>query len=414
MRGFLGLGGYYRKFVKNFGIISKPLTTVLKKGEMFVWTEWHEEAFQALKEALILTPVLALLDFSKTFVLETDASEKGVGAVLQQNGHPIAYISKALGPKNQMLSTYEKECLAMLMAVHHWRPYLMQSEFIIKTNQLSLIHLDDQRLSTPWQQKALTKLIGLQYKLCYRKGADNKAADALSRIHPQNNLEILGMSIAQPIWLEELINSYHKFRETAKLLSALAVKSPSGDYLLHDGVIKYKGRILIHNDPAMHTRLISALHCSPVGGHSGYHVTYHRVKKLFSWPKMKKGVKELVASCQVCQQAKSERVKYPGLLQPLPVPQFAWQVVTSHSYNCILVVVDKFSKYAHFVPLSHPFTALKVAMAYMEHIYKLHGLPEAIVSDRDKIFTSTLWQELFRLTGTELRMSSAYHPQSDG
>ena len=116
-------------------------------------------------------------------------------------------------------------------------------------------------------------------------------------------------------------------------------------------------------------------------------------------------------------------MKYPGLLQPLPVPDFAWQVVTmdfieglprSHGYNCIMVVVDKFSKYAHFVPLSHPFTALKVALQYMEHVFKLHGLPEAIVSDRDKVFTSNLWQELFRLAGTELRMSSAYHPQSDG
>lgn len=134
-------------------------------------------------------------------------------------------------------------------------------------------------------------------------------------------------------------------------------------------------------------------------------------------------VLDYVAHCSICQQAKSERVRYPGLLQPLPVPDFAWQVVTldfieglpsSHGHNCILVVVDKFSKYAHFLPLSHPFTALKVAMLYMENVFKLHGLPEAIVSDRDKVFTSNLWQELFRLAGTELRMSSAYHPQSDG
>lgn len=108
---------------------------------------------------------------------------------------------------------------------------------------------------------------------------------------------------------------------------------------------------------------------------------------------------------------------------PLPVPDQAWQMVTldfieglprSKSYNCILVVVDKFSKYAHFSPLSHPFTALTVAQAYMDNVYKLHGMPMQLVSDRDKIFTSNLWQELFKLSGTELNMSSPYHPQFDG
>lgn len=138
---------------------------------------------------------------------------------------------------------------------------------------------------------------------------------------------------------------------------------------------------------------------------------------------MKRQIQEFVASCTVCQQAKTEKVAYPGLLQPLPVPDHAWQVVTmdfieglptSATYNCIMVVVDKFSKYSHFIRLAHPFSALKIAKLYMEHVYKLHGIPQAIVSDRDKIFTSQLWQELFKLSGIDLHMSSAYHPQSDG
>lgn len=138
---------------------------------------------------------------------------------------------------------------------------------------------------------------------------------------------------------------------------------------------------------------------------------------------MKLQVQDFVAACPICQQAKTERVSYPGLLQPLEVPTQAWKVVTmdfieglptSSSYNCILVVVDKFSKYSHFIKLTHPFTALKVAKLFMDNVYKLYGMPQAIVSDRDKIFTSKLWQELFKLSGTELRMSSAYHPQSDG
>ena len=134
-------------------------------------------------------------------------------------------------------------------------------------------------------------------------------------------------------------------------------------------------------------------------------------------------VKEFVAQCLVCQKAKNERVKYPGLLQPLLVPSQAWQTVSldfieglplSKGCNCILVVVDKFSKYAHFIPLTHPFTALQIDKQFMNNIFKLHGMPSTLISDRDKIFTSNLWQELFRLSNTELQMSTAYHPQTDG
>lgn len=164
LRSFLGMAGYYRKYVRSFGLLSKPLTNLLKKGVVYVWTSEAEASFQALKHALVIARVLALPNFSKTFELETDALGKGIGAVLQQEGHPLAFVSKALGPKAQGLSTYEMEYLAILPVVDHWRPYLQHSEIIIRTDQKILVHLDDQRLTTPWQHKALTKLLGLSYK----------------------------------------------------------------------------------------------------------------------------------------------------------------------------------------------------------------------------------------------------------
>jgi hypothetical protein len=138
---------------------------LLKKQVLFLWTEVHQTAFDTLKTTLVSAPVLALPDFTKTLQLETDASDLGVGAVLMQGGHPVAFISNALGSRTKWLSTYEKEYLAILIAVDHWRCYLQLAEFIIIIDQKSLIHLSDQRLHIYWQQKVFTKLLGLQYRI---------------------------------------------------------------------------------------------------------------------------------------------------------------------------------------------------------------------------------------------------------
>jgi hypothetical protein len=134
LQSFLGLAGYYRKFVRNFGLIAKPLTELLRKNSLFVWTTEHDTSFSLLKEALSSAPVLALPDFTKPFHIETDACDKGVGAVLTQDGHPLAFISKVLCPRIQGLSTYEKEYLAILVAVDQWRHYLLQGKFYIHTD----------------------------------------------------------------------------------------------------------------------------------------------------------------------------------------------------------------------------------------------------------------------------------------
>jgi hypothetical protein len=123
LRGFLGLNGYYRKFVRHYGILARPLTNLLKK-KGFMWDQQATTAFQALKEAMTTTPVLQLPDFNKQFVIETDACDSGIGAVLMQEQHPLAFLSKPLSAAHQQLSIYEKEFLALIMAIERWRPYL--------------------------------------------------------------------------------------------------------------------------------------------------------------------------------------------------------------------------------------------------------------------------------------------------
>jgi hypothetical protein len=178
--GFLGLTGYYRKFIKGYGQIASPLTSLLKK-DSFLWSDKAEKAFEELKAAVSQPPVLALLDFSKTFVIECDASGFGMGAILMQDGRPLAYYNQVLKGKNPFLSTYEKELLTLVLSVKKWRPYLFVTIFTIKTDQQSLKHILEQRVDTPIQQKWISKLLGYHFMVEYKQGKENKVADALSR-----------------------------------------------------------------------------------------------------------------------------------------------------------------------------------------------------------------------------------------
>ena len=343
------------------------------------------------------TPVLALPNFERPFAIETGACDTGIGAVLVQDKRPVVYFNKALGVRNQKLSTYEKEFLAVMMAVDRWRAYLQRGPFVILTDHKSLFNLGDQLLDTKLQCKAMTKLVGLQFKFQYKRGADNTAADALSRMG--HLLTADAMSICQPQWLQEVINSYATDAEAQELLTHLAMASPNETgHSLHQGVIRKHGKLWIGANIALQTKIISALHASAVGGHSGVTATHQRVKKMFVWKGIRATVEDFIRQCVVCQHAKHEHLKPAGKLQPLPIPTEPW-----HDISMDFVV-----------PLKHPFTAVQVARAFWENVVKIHGVPETIVSNRDRIFTSVFWKDLMASTSTKLLHSTAYHPQTDG
>jgi hypothetical protein len=279
--------------------------------------------------------------------------------------------------------------------------------------------LENQVLGSDLQKKAMTKLIGLQYSFKYNKGVDNVAADALSRVG--HFMQLSAVSVAQPM---EVLNSYEMDPTAQELLKSLAITTADHQgYLLQDGLIRYQGKFWVGGNSGLQTKIIQAFHSAPVGGHSGIQVTYQRLKNLFAWEGMKVAVEEFVKQCTICQQAKHENCKTPGLLQPLQPPSAPWQSVSmdfitglpkSGGYEVILVVVDRYNKYAHFLPLKHPFTAPQVAQTFFDNVVKLHSLPSSIVSDRDNIFTSAFWKSLFTNLHTQLNLSTAYHPQSDG
>jgi hypothetical protein len=221
-----------------------------------------------------------------------------------------------------------------------------------------------------------------------------------------------------------VINSYATDQQAMYLVDQLALVSPNEHgYSLHQGVVRKGSLIWIGNNSTLKTKLIAEFHSSAMGGHSVLQATYQRIKKYFVWKGLKSDADSFVKQCTICQHAKSERVHPTGLLQPLPVPQGIWQDISmdfieglpkSEGFNTILVVVDRLSKYAHFLPLKHSLTTQHIAKVIMEGAVKHHGMPRSIISDRDKIFTSNFWKELFRLSNTTLLTSTTYHPQTDG
>ena len=206
LRGFSGLCGYYRRFVGNFGTIARPLHDVLKKDN-FCWIDKQTSAFQQLKQAMTNVPVLALPNFTEPFVLETDASGTGIGAVMMQQGKPIAYYSSSLCPKNAALSTYEKEALAILDALKKWRHYFLATALIIRTDQESLKYIQEQKITEGIQHKLLLKLLGYNFTVEYKKGKENRVADALSRV--KHMISSPSTSFSTPKWISEVVKSYN-------------------------------------------------------------------------------------------------------------------------------------------------------------------------------------------------------------
>ncbi|XP_057438197.1 transposon Tf2-1 polyprotein isoform X1 [Lotus japonicus] len=422
VRGFLGLTGYYREFIKDYGKVAKPLTELTKKDN-FWWGPEAQQAFTLLKSVMTTSPVLALPDFNLPFEVECDAAGRGIGAVLMQQRRPIAYFSKALSAGNLAKSVYEKELMALVLCIQHWRHYLLGRVFIVYTDHKSLKHFLQQRVSSPDQQCWLAKLLGYQFEVKYKSGLENKAADALSRCFDDVELHSL---ISFPLWqdrkklLDELAHDSY-----IQNLTVEVQKDPHSKpgFVLQQGVLLYQGRLVLSPQSPSIPWLLAEFHGSPTGGHSGFYRTYRRLAESLYWVGMQKRVRDFVRECDVCQRQKYSATTPGGLLRPLPIPNAVWEDISldfitglpkSKGYEAILVVVDRLSKYSHFILLKHPYTAKSIAEIFAKEIVRLHGIPSSVVSDRDPIFVSHFWSELFKLQGTTLKMSSAYHPETDG
>lgn len=315
LRGFLGLTGYYRRFVKDYGKIPRPLTDLLKK-KGFVWSEKATEAFQALKEAVTQLAVLMLPDFRQPFTIETDVSGAEIGAVLSQGKRPIAYISQGFSEKGKAKSVYERELLAIVFAVTKWKHHFAGQKVIIKTDQKSLKHLLDQRAISGDQHKWAYKLLGLDYNIWYKPGVENKVADALSRMLGEQ-VCMLQMTAPKCVYLVELAEQVEQDPLYKKIIQRYkaGILTDTG-YEMRDGRFYMEGRLVILAASKITRELMEQFHSSLVGGHEGVLKTFKRMSREVYWKGMKKDITKFIKECQVCQTNKYSTLSPAGLLSP--------------------------------------------------------------------------------------------------
>ncbi|KAK1644330.1 hypothetical protein QYE76_062135 [Lolium multiflorum] len=427
LRGFLGLAGYYRKYIRDFGLIAAPLTRLLRR-DAFAWDAEATEAFQALQRALTTGPVLQMPDFDLPFVVDCDASGIGFGAVLHQGEGPLAFFSRPFATRHLKLTAYERELIGLVQAVRHWRPYLWGRTFRVRTDHYSLKFLLDQRLSTVPQHQWISKLFGFDFTVEYRPGRLNTVADALSRRDTEELADSLdGGGVVMCIrsgpsfaFIDDIRRATVGAADAQALRQRLDAGELAAPWHLADGLLLHGRRIFVPDQDDLRQQALCLAHSA---GHEGVQKTLKRLRDDFYIPGDGALVRDLVGSCVTCQRNKTETLRPAGLLQPLDVPSQVWADISMDfieglpkvgGKSVILTVVDRFSKYAHFIPLGHPYTAASVARAFFDGIVRLHGFPSSIVSDRDPVFTGHVWRDLFRLAGVKLRMSTAFHPQTDG
>ena len=534
LRSFLGLANYFRRFMNNYSKHVGPLlaltTGTLAHGAWpeGTWGAAQETAFQWIKQALTTAPTLTTPDLSKSFVVMTDASVEGIGAVLMQDGKPVAYESRRLIPAETRYTTTEQEMLAVVHALKMWRCFLEGgARFTIKTDHNPNTYFSTKPTLSRREARWSEFLQQFDFEWQYVKGATNTVADPLSRLPGQDNSQVqdtqakqkvLGMRFKQQVLtaltrhkavatgaeLQAGLTRHRvqqkrktpepdasdapqarqaqqaqqeqqpaKSRATTKRKgqaaaakqdqqSAPAVATPqrgkgksahdpasrspalldriragyaddswyqdqaatSALGLQHRNGLWWKdGRVAVPGYKAYTEAILWDAHDSPAAGHGGLNKTLARVRSQWWWPTLEQDVRDYVQACASCQLNKSGR-RNRGLLQPLQIPTAPWDSVsmdwitslprTPAGLDCILVMVDRLTKMVHLCPCKSTDKAPDTARHFVHHVWRLHGLPTAIVSDRDPRFTSAFWQEVCRITGCKQHMSTAFHPQSDG
>lgn len=439
MRCFLGLTNYFRKFIKGYASRVVPLNRLLQKTMPYEWTEQCQQAFEDLKSDLTEAPVLTAPDMSKPFEIVADACNTGIGAVLMQDGRPIAYESRKYIPAEANYHPTDQELLAIIHAAKTWRYViegLPKEKVTLVTDHHPLVNLPTQPNLSRRQARWSEFLQRFHFSWEYRPGRINIADPISRRPWPQNTpgtnrtlrLEAMTRTAKQSTSALGRPVVYTPFQadiEQGYSHDAFYAQAHEDAELRFSDQLWWKGHaVCVPDHQDLREKIMFEAHGAPYSGHPDALRTTKALQRSYFWPGMAKDIQEHVRCCPMCQRNKPKRRKPYGELQPLPIPEDTWDSVSldfitqlppsKQGNTSILVFVDRLSKMTHFAATKDTCTAADVADLYIDKVVKLHGKPKELVSDRDTRFQSSFWQEVQRHLGTQVQMSTAYHPQSDG
>ncbi|GKC09572.1 putative reverse transcriptase domain-containing protein [Tanacetum coccineum] len=372
--------GYYRRFIKEFSLISKPLTKLTQKNKSYVWGDDEEEAFQTLKLKLCSAPILSLPEGSKDFVVYCDASLKGFGAILMQREKVIAYASRKLRKNEENYTTHDLELGAVVFALRLWRHYLYGTKCTVYTDHKSLQYILDQKELNMRQRRWIELLSDYDCVIRYHSGKANVVADALSR------------KDKEPIRVRALVVMVHN--NLPEQIRNAQVEACKEENIGAEGFRGEGEPFEVRSDGL----IMLESHKSKYSIHPGSDKMYHDLRKLYWWPKMKADIATYVSKCLTCAKVKAEHQKPSGLLQQPEIPVWKWERITMDfitklprtpsGYDSIWVIVDRLTKSAHFIPMNEKYKMEKLTRLYLKEIVCRHGVPVSIISDRDPRFAS--------------------------
>jgi RNase H-like domain found in reverse transcriptase/Reverse transcriptase (RNA-dependent DNA polymerase)/Integrase zinc binding domain/Chromo (CHRromatin Organisation MOdifier) domain len=453
IRKFLGFTGYYRYFIKDYSKIARPLLTLTHNTTPWHWGKEQQQAFEFLRDAMCRQPVLKQPDFTQPFAVFTDASAYGVGAILSQEGgpntqnrtkyHPVAYYSATFTETERNYDIYDRELLAIMKAITHWRPYLIWTKepFKIFTDHANLLHWKSPRKLNRRTARWHGELQDYNFTLHHVPGKNHTAADALSRppgadMGKNDNQQMV--LLPEPIFirvfdadsegsLEHFItvvqnNQRPLMEEWERTFPIERIDSPDHSFW-RDTTSR---RLVIPPDQGLKREIMYSWHDGPLSGHPGRDETIRKINKEYFWPGARSWITEYVKGCAVCQQnknlthrTKTPLFRIPSEIDAKPFSHVAMDLITglpnSNGHDAILTIVDHgCSRAAIFLPCSTTITGTGIAKLYLEHVFRWFGLPKKIISDRDPRFTSHFGRAITKALGITQNLSTAFHPQTDG
>lgn len=435
VREFLGFINFYQCFIKDFAKIARPLHDLTKKDQIWTWMDKEDTAFMVLKGLVMSEPVLRHTDQTKEFRMETDASSYAYGVVLSQKQdtgkrHPVAYMSKSMTPAERNYDIGDKETLAIVKPLQHWRHWLEGTRLPIEilTDHKNLENFSNPRILNQRQTRWLHTLQKYNFVIGYRPGQQNSAADALSW-QPELKQELEELEKMGTLFLKEKfveLNLIAADSNVLVFLDTIATDQEIMEQIMRNmqAPAQYnKGRIVVPAEDRIRHVLLQLYHDSPMAGHQGITGTYELLGRMYMWPKMKEYVEAYVKGCATCAKAKRRHTREQGKMQPLPNLEAPWNwtesdligpLPRSKGKDAIYVVVDRFTKYTYFIPCNTTETAQLLVQLHAKHVWTHEGLPMIHSFDRGPQFKAEYTKELYKKLGIQHQLSTAYHPQSQG